>query len=107
MGEPTSCVQGTFLPTIGLVFIFSQQQATPSWSYESKMSSIPLGCPLSMFRNPKPHSTPTKIPIHQLSISPQPTQPNEWDPPSLPHSPSSLSTSLQGSSEWLARKSHS
>jgi hypothetical protein len=47
-------------------------------------------------------STPTTVPIHQLS-SPQPAQPKEWDPPSLPHSPSGLPTSLQGSSalDWL------
>jgi hypothetical protein len=43
-----------------------------------------------------PGSTPIEIPIHQLS-SPQATQPKEWDPPSLPHSPLGLSTSLHGS----------
>jgi hypothetical protein len=51
--------------------------------------------PHSIARNP--NSTPTKIPIHWLSLSPQLAQPKEWDPPSLPCSPSVILTSLQGS----------
>jgi hypothetical protein len=56
--------------------------------------------PKSATQNPS--SIPTAVPIHQLS-SLQPAQPKERDPPSLPHSPSSLPTSLQGSNAlgWL------
>jgi hypothetical protein len=47
-------------------------------------------------------STPTIVMIHQLP-SPQPTQPKEWDPSSLPHNPLGLPTSLKGfiALDWL------
>ena len=47
-------------------------------------------------------STPTIVPIHHLS-SHEPTQPKEWDPPSLPCNPFGLPTSLQRSSalNWI------
>jgi hypothetical protein len=40
-------------------------------------------------------STPTIVPIHQIS-SPHPAEPKEWDPSSLPCSPSGLFTSVYG-----------
>jgi hypothetical protein len=63
-------------------------------SPQGVMDLLVVHSPHSVAQNPG--NTPTTIPIHQLS-SPPHAQPKEWDPPSLPHNPLGLATSLQGS----------
>jgi hypothetical protein len=89
-----------FHPTIDLLLQISTTNH-PQVGATNPQERVSLHCPLTAQHNPQQANFPTTIPIHQLS-SPQPTQPKEWDPPSLHTVPQALPTSLQGSNiGWL------